>query len=74
MGEVTTTDRFVNGSTNVAVNFGAPAETDIRDLATSYLMYKIGLWFVQLYVFMKISKLKSKTKRQGQQVNFLLYF
>ena len=47
MGEVTIADRFVNGSTNVAVNFGAPAETDIRDLATSYLMYKIGWLFVQ---------------------------
>ena len=48
MEEVTTADRFMNGSTNITVSFGATTEKDIRDMATSYLMYKIGWLFVQL--------------------------
>ena len=48
MEEVTTEDRgFRNNSNNVT----ASAETDIRDLAASYLMYKIGRPSVKLKLF-----------------------
>ena len=51
MEEVTTADRFMNGSTNITVSFGATTEKDIRDIATSYLMYKIG-WLLVQFTFL----------------------
>ena len=49
--EEVTADIFINSSNNLTVSFGAPEEKDIRDLATSYLMYKIGWLFVKFLFF-----------------------